>query len=123
MSKEIMQGLGITLILGFVLLFCLSFWGGPFRSVFYLLGGRPRSSHSPAKACYGNQRVLLGAVEMYNMDHSVMTSVLDHHVALRLQSEKYLKSPVVCPESGSYSGKDLLGSGTITCSRHGPVVP
>ena len=65
-------------------------------------GGRGRAS-ARRKACFSNQRVLQGAIEMYNMDSSIMI-----HTALPngdfgdceelLIREKYLKDYLVPPE-------------------------
>ena len=76
------------------------------------------------KACYANQRVILGAVEMYNMDNAEMiTGLKDEDVRESglLVRGKYLKSPVISPEPDCYyqSQGDLSGTGTITCTRHG----
>jgi prepilin-type N-terminal cleavage/methylation domain-containing protein len=79
------------------------------------------------KACYANMRVILGAVEMYNMDHTtMMTSIADADVtdaSKELTSGQYLKGQVSKPESGcSYGASgDLTGQGRITCSVHGQV--
>ena len=72
------------------------------------------------KACYANMRVLLGAVEMYNMDHNVMMSAPEETVLLAGQ---YLKDAITPPESGCVLGNDgdLTGQGKITCAVHGPV--
>ncbi|MEW6711274.1 MAG: prepilin-type N-terminal cleavage/methylation domain-containing protein [Candidatus Riflebacteria bacterium] len=72
------------------------------------------------KACYANMRVILGAVEMYNMDHTAMMK----SVALdSLVSGKYLKSEITKPETGcSYSATgDLDGTGLVQCEVHGTV--
>ena len=77
------------------------------------------------KACYANIRVLLGAIEMYNMDHSSMQTTLgatDYGAAGSLVSGQYLKSAITPPESNcSYAGTDLSGSGKISCGPHGTV--
>lgn len=72
------------------------------------------------KACYSNIRVLLGAIEMYNMDHSVM---LDTPEQGKLTGAAgYLKAEVVCPETGgSYVGSNLSKDGVLSCSLHGAV--
>lgn len=71
------------------------------------------------KACYSNMRVLLGAIEMYNMDHSEMMNEPDQG---KLTSDGYLKAEVACPETGGkYEGKDLSGNGVLSCSNHGTV--
>jgi len=74
------------------------------------------------KACYANMRVLLGAIEMYNMDHSNMLT----GVAIStLREGQYLKSNITPPESGckyAESGS-LTAEGKISCDVHGPVEP
>ena len=58
-------------------------------NVFSSLPGK-KFVHTPArqKACYSNIRVLTGAVEMYNMDHSIMMKELDFNTLIQ---EHYLK--------------------------------
>ncbi len=72
------------------------------------------------KACYANMRVILGAVEMYNMDHTAMMKSVNLQA---LVSGKYLKSEISKPETGcSYSATgDLDGTGLIQCAIHGIV--
>lgn len=72
------------------------------------------------KACYANMRVILGAVEMYNMDHTKMMSGVN---ISSLVSGKYLKSEISKPESGcSYKTTgDLTGTGLVMCEIHGTV--
>jgi prepilin-type N-terminal cleavage/methylation domain-containing protein len=71
------------------------------------------------KACYSNIRVLLGAIEMYNMDHSVMMDSPDQN---KLTTNTYLKAAVVCPETGgTYQGSNLSKDGVLSCSLHGTV--
>ncbi|MFZ2957505.1 MAG: hypothetical protein WA705_11490 [Candidatus Ozemobacteraceae bacterium] len=87
---------------------------------------RRTGERSPMKACYANQRVILGAVEMYNMDHSVMISTIsDADVSENglLVKGSYLKSKISKPTPGcSYAATgDLTGPGKITCAAHGPV--
>ena len=77
------------------------------------------------KACFSNQRVILGAIEMYNMDHSTfITDLVDSDVSTYtsiLVKEGYLKSPISRPE---YKCKyqsigDLTDNGMIYCEFHG----
>lgn len=71
------------------------------------------------KSCYANIRVILGAVEMYNMDSSQMMDNLDIN---GLVTQGYLKSEPAKPESDcGYNGSNLTGNGVITCTRHGSV--
>ena len=85
-------------------------------------GRRPRPS-SRKKACYSNIRVLLGAVEMYNMDNSVMMEELNNDNVEKLINSRYLKDKPTPPESEKckYFGYDLIGSGTIFCVYHGDL--
>ena len=72
------------------------------------------------KACFANQRVLLGATEMYNMDNSEMQTTINDQFLDKLVKGGYLKAKPVCPEGGTYSSEgDLTGEGKITCSKHG----
>ena len=77
------------------------------------------------KACYANMRVILGAVEMYNMDHSDMTdsiAMTDVQSSGKLVTGEYLKKKISKPTpSCSYSGSSLTGGGTISCGVHGTV--
>ena len=78
------------------------------------------------KACYANMRVILGAVEMYNMDNTtMMTELKDADAATAggaLVKGKYLKSPVNKPEKDcAYSGKGIDGTGLIECKIHGTI--
>ncbi|MFZ2957506.1 MAG: hypothetical protein WA705_11495 [Candidatus Ozemobacteraceae bacterium] len=78
------------------------------------------------KACYANMRVMLGAVEMYNMDNSVLLSKItedDVSATGILVSKQYLKSAISHPETGcSYSSSgDLTATGKIRCALHGFV--
>lgn len=73
-----------------------------------------------AKACYSNQRVISGAVEMYNMDHVEMMTSLD---VQKLVKERYLKVVPSKPEPDCdyLSDGDLTSDGKITCKKHGSV--
>jgi len=70
------------------------------------------------KACFANIRVILGAIEMYNMDHSEMLTYVD---IPRLVSGSYLKSGIQLPTPNcSYSHRgDLTEDGVVCCSFHG----
>lgn len=77
------------------------------------------------KACYANIRVILGAIEMYNMDHSAMNETLTaahYQAGGPLITGGYLKAPIVPPETGcTYSGSNLSTTGRISCGVHGTV--
>lgn len=74
------------------------------------------------KACFSNQRVLMGAIEMYNMDNNNMISTHADGFgnaegdALR----PYLKGAITNPETGcSLEGADLDKQGVVCCTYHG----
>jgi competence protein ComGC len=75
------------------------------------------------KACFANQRVLLGATEMWNMDHPEMQTSLDSEFIQKLAAEGYLRSVPTCPAGGTYSstGDLTTADGEIKCSVHGPI--
>ncbi len=75
------------------------------------------------KACYANQRVLLGAIEMYNMDHSVMLTAYNPSVEPLLVQGQYLKTAITKPEQGcAYYGVNLNDkNGGMCCAMHGGV--
>jgi len=73
------------------------------------------------KSCYANMRVIVGAVEMYNMDSSTMIST---DISLdSLKSGGYLKSTPTCPSSGGeYTADgDLSAGGLVKCSVHNTI--
>jgi type II secretion system protein G len=72
------------------------------------------------KACYSNIRVLMGAVEMYNMDNSAMMANVDQG---SLKNGGYIKALVNCPEqSGNYNANgNLINDGFVECTIHGAI--
>jgi prepilin-type N-terminal cleavage/methylation domain-containing protein len=75
------------------------------------------------KSCYANQRVILGAVEMYNMDNSAMISTGLTGKLTTLKDQGYLKSEPQCPSTtGVYSEtEDMSGGGKVSCTIHQTV--
>jgi hypothetical protein len=91
-------------------------------------GNRSHRIQARSRACFANQRVCLGAIEMYNMDHSTMYNELYHpdvsDASGMFITEKYLKSPLHQVEPGCYyrSYGDLTDDGIIYCDYHGCVI-
>ncbi|RCK78184.1 MAG: hypothetical protein OZSIB_1700 [Candidatus Ozemobacter sibiricus] len=82
---------------------------------------RKAREQARTKACYANQRVLQGAVEMYNMDHGDhMMTRLDIKA---LRQGQYLKSDIASPypQCRYETAGDLSGSGFIYCTFCGGV--
>lgn len=74
------------------------------------------------KACFSNQRVLLGAIEMYNMDHTENIDSIDDFDTImnKLVAEEYLRSPLTCSQNGVYrSYGRFFEGGIIFCDLHG----
>lgn len=83
------------------------------------------SFHSPkpfpkTRICFSNIRVILGAVEMYNLDHSEMMQSLDLD---KLYKNGYLKSEIIpsTKKCKYLSEGDLTGDGYVYCEEHGDV--
>lgn len=76
------------------------------------------------KACFANQRVLMGAIEMYNMDHNTM---LDTYASSNDEAELkgYLKSKITPAEQDCViTGSELTKNGVVSCAFHGtPEAP
>ncbi len=75
-------------------------------------------------ACFANQRVLMGAIEMYNMDNTIMKTSLtreDYQPGGVLIKNKYLQNDLPLPEPGCeyFSSGDLSKAGCIECRIHG----
>jgi len=71
------------------------------------------------RLCTCNQRILMNAIDRYNVDHATPLNVLDYDA---LTGGKYLMDPAECPDKGKYSIEgDLLKHGEVSCSIHGSV--
>ncbi|MFC1746079.1 competence type IV pilus major pilin ComGC, partial [Candidatus Riflebacteria bacterium] len=70
-----------------------------------------------SKSCFANIRVIMGAVEMYNMDTPNKMRQLDMD---SLINQNYLKQRPQCPARGDYFTQgDLSSNGTVRCNVHG----
>jgi hypothetical protein len=114
-------GLAAEIIFALIILAVLAYLAMP------RFGGNGDPEVRRRKACYSNMRVLLGAVEMYNMDSSVMLKKLsasdyDYSGGI-LVKEGYLKKSPKYPtkECEYFSAGDLTGNGLIVCKKHGTV--
>lgn len=88
---------------------------------------RKSREQARSKACFANQRVLLGAIEMYNMDnvdmdigHNMENGTFDMD---RLVEGKYLRSHISKPTSQCDYRilGDITGDGFVLCVCHGTV--
>ena len=87
----------------------------------YGLHGGPNYRNKESQ-CFSNQRMILGAIEMYNMDHSQMISEINENIIDLLVEEKYLKTKLSYPAPGKckYLNRgELIDEGIIYCEYHG----
>ncbi|MBF0543374.1 MAG: VWA domain-containing protein [Candidatus Riflebacteria bacterium] len=103
-------------------------WGaaGFFPAALLVPNFRKAREQAREKACYANMRVLLGAVEMYNLDNATGSQMhqIDEEAMKNLTSLGYLKGNLNRPETfcGYYSAGDLASpSGYLACLAHGTV--
>jgi hypothetical protein len=86
---------------------------------------RPRHmTRSKTRACFANQKTLLGAVEMYNLDKHTRRTHLDAAFLSDLCAGQYLQSLPEDPGQGpnSVANYRISPGGTgITCTAHGPI--
>ena len=75
---------------------------------------------SKPKACAANQRVLLGAMEMLQMDYEApLPATISANLQEALVTMLYLKSFPECPEKGQYSIELLAkGGARVSCTVH-----
>ena len=75
------------------------------------------------KACFAQQRVILGGIEMYNMDNANGIRTLNHEAIENLIKGKYvMPSSTQCPSGGNYfSEGDMTKDGIVKCTVHGEV--
>lgn len=82
---------------------------------------RPRAN---TRACYANQKTVVGAIEMYNLDKNTKRTTLDATFFLALKSGGYLQSipqdPGAGPGSSVNYGLTATGNG-IRCTVHGQI--
>ena len=84
---------------------------------------RQRGRRGP-RACYANQKTVVGAIEMYNLDKNTKRTVLDESFFTALRSGGYLQSLPQDPGEGpdSWSHYQTTGTGNgIRCVQHGSI--
>lgn len=118
------SGCGVKVIEAGIVLFCL------FVVSLIIISpgtGRRNAGAARQKHCFANMRVLLGAIEMYNMDNSVAIRRVDATTIATLVSGRYLRAPVECPGDSSaapgiyHSDGDLAVNGHVLCTLHGSI--
>ena len=76
------------------------------------------------RACYANQKTVVGAMEMYNLDKNTKRTNLDQGFFQALKSGGYLQSIPDDPGQGTGTSQNYKatndGNG-ISCSQHGTI--
>ena len=77
---------------------------------------------SNMRACYANQKTILGALEMYNLDYGISMTINGKASLEILKSENYLSS--VPDDPGCATGEQNYQSndaGDVWCTFHGAI--
>lgn len=85
---------------------------------------RAARERSNTRACYANQKTVVGAMEMYCVDKTPKRQTIDPEFFRSLQAAGYLRSipqdPGCGPGSETNYKESLTGNGII-CLRHGSI--
>lgn len=82
---------------------------------------RQARKKSNQRACYANQKTVLGALEMYNLDTGQATTIAGNTELDKLKNDKYLQARPTdpgCSESANYRSDDV---GNVWCTMHGNI--
>lgn len=81
---------------------------------------RKERSSGRYNACLSNQRVIMNAIEMYNMDHKTVIDKYDENSENLLITEKYLKSK---PQKPEQKCEYKMNGHDVYCEYHGGMDP
>ena len=97
---------------------------GADEKVIFPVNLSPDNHLAMAKACLATQRVLLGAIEMYNLDHKIGLSSIDDQTYDLLLKENHLNSKIEYqPGCKFFANGDLVATGVVECEFHGSIFP
>lgn len=86
---------------------------------------RDRTKPVNHRACYANQKVIVGAIEMYELDHKTKVLALDDARWKSFVSGGYMQSlprdPDTEPPTSETYSITVTSPNGVTCSRHGPI--
>lgn len=89
-------------------------------------GGHHRrpSGRAMLRACFANQKTLLGAREMSLLDHNLPGIDFDERLQEKLVADGYLQAKVVCPVASQAPGTRYVWldtQGDLACTLHGRI--
>ena len=85
---------------------------------------RAARERANSRACYANQKTVVGAMEMYNLDKNTKRTTLDPGFFTSLKSGGYLQSIPQDPGQGpgtSANYKESTSGNGIQCTIHGAI--
>ena len=84
---------------------------------------RTARQKSNQRACYANQKTILGALEMFNLDTGEQMTIVSGSNLDKLVAQKYLQSLPKDPGCASKAEKNYNSDadGQIWCSYHGTI--
>lgn len=85
---------------------------------------RAARQRSNQRACYANQKTILGAIEMYNLDNGLQVTIDGYDKLKELTDKKYLQSVPDCPGCKQGDGTTIYASndsGDVWCAAHGTI--
>ena len=114
-NRVILHSIGIFLI--FLIVCFLAKGQSTFNRPVYRIGTKE------AAKCFSNLRLIIGAVEMYNLDGNEMIKTFDADAVLYLLNKNYLKKEPERPTNHCdyLSEGDLTDKGFIYCEYHGSL--
>ena len=82
---------------------------------------RQAREKSNQRACYANQKTILGAIEMYNLDYGIQMVIAGEAQLITLKDNKYLQGVPKDPgcKNGDNYRSDTVGN--VWCQYHGTI--
>jgi len=82
---------------------------------------RQARKKSNQRACYANQKTILGALEMYNLDTGQAITIADNTQLDTLRNEKYLQATPTDPGCTGSANYRSDAAGNVWCLMHGNI--
>ena len=82
---------------------------------------RQAREKSNQRACYANQKTILGAIEMYNLDNGTQMVIEGEGELVQLAKDKYLQSVPKDPGCKNQANYKSDKVGNVWCLYHGTI--